>query len=106
MLVIHDGRLLHRWPVSTARDGKITQNGTFAPEVFVRQHYSRLYDGAPMPWSIFYSGHYAIHGTDHNDKRGSVASAGCVPLQPDNAEILYNLTRETGLGNTRIVIQD
>ncbi len=70
MTVLHEGRVIHRWPVSTARPGKVTPNGVFAPQAFVRQHYSTLYNNAPMPWSIFYHGNYAIHGTDQIARLG------------------------------------
>lgn len=106
MLVVHDGRLLHRWPVSTARPGKVTPTGSFAPQVFVRQHYSRLYNNAPMPWSIFYSGNYAIHGTDQIHRLGRTASAGCVRLHPENARKLWHLAREVGKDNTRIIVHE
>lgn len=106
MTVVHEGELIHRWPVSTARPGKVTPNGSFAPQAFVRQHYSRLYNNAPMPWSIFYSGNYAIHGTTQTSRLGSVASAGCIRLHPDNARILFDLAREAGKENTRIIVYD
>lgn len=106
MLVVHDGRLIHRWPVSTARAGKVTPSGTFRPQTFVRRHYSRLYNNAPMPWSIFYSGHYAIHGTDQTHRLGRPASAGCVRLHPDNARVLWHLAREAGKHATRIIVHE
>lgn len=106
MTVFHNDRLLYRWPVSTARPGKHTPNGTFTPQSMKRMHYSSLYNNAPMPFSIFFHGNYAVHGTTQIDKLGCVASAGCVRLHPDNAETLFNLTLETGMQNTRIIIQD
>ena len=106
MTVYVDGRETYRWPVSTARPGKVTPNGTYVPQSMKRMHYSTLYDNAPMPFSIFFHGDYAIHGTTETEKLGCPASAGCVRLHPDHAEILYELTRETGLENTRIVVQD
>ncbi|MCA0871899.1 L,D-transpeptidase [Seohaeicola saemankumensis] len=106
MTVFHNDRLLYRWPVSTARPGKVTPTGVFTPQSMKRMHYSTLYNNAPMPFSIFFHGNYAVHGTTQIDKLGCVASAGCVRLHPDNAEILFNLTRETGMENTRIIIQD
>ncbi len=106
MTVFYNDRLLYRWPVSTARPGKVTPTGVFTPQSMKRMHYSTLYNNAPMPFSIFFHGNYAVHGTTQIDKLGCVASAGCVRLHPDNAEILFNLTRETGMENTRIIIQD
>jgi lipoprotein-anchoring transpeptidase ErfK/SrfK len=106
MIVLSDGRILHVWPVSTARVGKCTPKGTFTPQRLVRMHYSTLYDNAPMPWSIFFSGNYAIHGTTQVDRLGTPASAGCVRLAPENAEILYGEVRAAGLSETRIAIAD
>ena len=64
MKVYHEGRLIYTWPVSTAKRGSITRPGTFAPEFLSRNHRSRRYNNAPMPFAIFYDGNYAIHGTD------------------------------------------
>ena len=94
------------WPVSTARAGKCTPVGEYTPYLLKRMHYSTLYDNAPMPFSIFFSGNYAIHGTTQVDRLGSPASAGCIRLAPEHAEILFNLVREVGMAETRIVIRD
>ncbi len=106
MTVYRDDVPVYRWPVSTARAGKVTPNGTYHPQTLKRMHYSTLYNNAPMPFSIFFHGNYAIHGTDQVEKLGCPASAGCVRLHPDNAETLFNLVREVGKENTLIVIRD
>ncbi|MBV7378836.1 L,D-transpeptidase [Maritimibacter dapengensis] len=106
MTVIQDGQRVHTWPVSTARPGKITPRGTFQPQVFSPNHRSSLYNNAPMPWSVFYSGHYAIHGTDAINRLGQPASAGCVRLHPDNAKVLYSMIRNVGKQDTYIVVQE
>jgi lipoprotein-anchoring transpeptidase ErfK/SrfK len=105
MHVARNGTPLHVWPVSTARDGKCTPVGTYHPITLKRMHYSTLYGGAPMPFSIFFSGNYAIYGTTETDRLGSPASAGCVRLHPDNAETLFDAIREVGKSETEIVIQ-
>jgi lipoprotein-anchoring transpeptidase ErfK/SrfK len=56
-------------------------------------HYSKKYDNAPMPHSIFFSGGYAIHATPHTGNLGRPASHGCIRLHPNNAAILYNMTK-------------
>lgn len=104
MTVIEEGRALYHWPVSTAREGKCTPTGDFTPYLLKRMHYSTLYDNAPMPWSIFFAGNYAIHGTTQEDRLGTPASAGCVRLSVANAEILYRMVQRVGLSETRIVI--
>lgn len=104
MTVSRAGEVLHEWPVSTARTGKVTPVGTFRPQWLARYHQSSLYDNAPMPWSIFFSGNYAIHGTTAVERLGAPASAGCVRLAPEHAEVLFGLVREVGKEETEIVI--
>jgi lipoprotein-anchoring transpeptidase ErfK/SrfK len=106
MLVLRDGALQRVWPVSTARPGKCTPIGEFTPYLLERMHYSSLYDNAPMPHSIFFSGNYAIHGTTETAKLGAPASAGCIRLAPENAEWLFEAVREVGKAETRIVIRE
>ena len=55
-----------------------------------------------MPYSIFYSGNFAIHGTDQIKRLGRPASAGCVRLHPDNARVFFNLSHKVGLKNVRV----
>lgn len=105
MTVVVDGVERHRWPVSTARRGKYTPVGTFRPQTLVRMHYSSLYNNAPMPWSIFFHGNYAIHGTTEVSRLGRPASAGCVRLHPDNARVLFGLVRERGMEKVTIVLE-
>lgn len=97
--------ILYDWPVSTARAGKCTPVGFFRVQAMKRVHYSTLYNGAPMPHSIFFSGNYAIHGTTQTDRLGRPASAGCVRLHPENAKTLFELVLEHGRAATRIKIQ-
>ncbi len=70
MKVYHEGRLLYTWPVSTAKAGKITPAGTYEPEFLSRNHRSKRYNTAPMPFAILYSGNYAIHGSDQITRLG------------------------------------
>jgi lipoprotein-anchoring transpeptidase ErfK/SrfK len=104
-VVLRGVTLYKDWPVSTARAGKVTPIGTFRPQRMEPFHRSSLYDGAPMPWSIFFSGNYAIHGTTAVDRLGSPASAGCIRLAPENAERLYALVRALGMDRAEIVIE-
>ena len=61
MSVYVNGAARYSWPVSTARPGYRTPVGTFKPTALVRYHRSTIYNGSPMPYSIFLRG-YAIHG--------------------------------------------
>jgi len=93
----------YQWPVSTARKGYYTPTGTFHPYSLQPMHYSRKYDNAPMPHSIFFSGGYAIHATPHTGALGRPASHGCVRLSPAHAAFLYGIVRED-MNNTTIKI--
>jgi len=104
MYVYRHGTLLHEWPVSTARAGKITPTGQWRPQFLSKHHRSRRYNNAPMPFAIFYSGHYAIHGTDQVSRLGRPASAGCVRLDPKNASVLFDMVREEGMDQTRVIV--
>jgi lipoprotein-anchoring transpeptidase ErfK/SrfK len=104
MHVYHHGQLLYEWPVSTARAGKITPTGSWRPQFLSRNHRSSRYDNAPMPYAVFYSGHYAIHGTDQISRLGRPASAGCVRLHPDNARIFFDMVRSEGMEHARVIV--
>ena len=104
MIVAIDNHEYYRWPVSTARAGKFTPTGLYHVQSMKRMHYSTLYNNAPMPWSMFFAGNFAIHGTNQISRLGTPASAGCVRLHPDDAETLYRLVLEHGRANTLIHI--
>lgn len=104
MNVSVDGANFATWRVSTARRGYRTPAGNYRPYQLQRMHYSRLYDYTPMPYSIFFRGGYAIHGTSEIRNLGRAVSHGCVRLSPDNARSLFELVQRHGLGNTAIEI--
>ncbi|WP_417719366.1 L,D-transpeptidase [Salipiger sp.] len=106
MTVIYNGKVAYSWPVSTARKGKWTPRGAFTAQHLSRHHKSSLYDNAPMPYSIFFRGNYAIHGTNQIGRLGRPASAGCVRLHPDHAARLFALAREVGPRNMQVVIRN
>ena len=93
----------YQWPVSTARRGYSTPSGTFHPYSLQPMHYSKKYDNAPMPHSIFFSGGYAIHATPHVGNLGRPASHGCVRLSPTNARTLYEIVKHDPNTTIRIV---
>jgi hypothetical protein len=101
-----DGAEAYRWPVSTGRRGFDTPSGTYRPERLEPHWYSRKYDNAPMPWSVFFYRGYAVHGTTEVANLGRAASHGCVRLHPDNAQALFSLVRQQGYRKTRIVVTD
>lgn len=92
-MIVNSSEGSYSWPVSTARRGYYTPTGTFHPYSLQPMHYSRKYDNAPMPHSIFFSGGYAIHATPHTGNLGRPASHGCVRLSPANAATLYGIVK-------------
>ncbi|MES1155023.1 MAG: L,D-transpeptidase [Pseudorhodoplanes sp.] len=102
MTVTVDGVSSYTWPVSTGTGGGPI-NGVFAPQRLERKWFSRTFNMAPMPYSIFFDGPYAIHGTNHVSKLGQRASKGCVRLHRANAAILFGLVQKR-MKTTRIII--
>jgi lipoprotein-anchoring transpeptidase ErfK/SrfK len=104
MSVIVDGVPTHNFVVSTGLAGG-PPNGTYKPQRLERTWHSRLFNMAPMPYSIFFHGHYAIHGTNQVKRLGRRASKGCVRLHPRDAAVLFNLVQKQGMAKTRIIIE-
>jgi len=103
LAVTVDGAPRYHWPVSTARIGYHTPNGTYKPQRLARKWFSRKYDWSPMPYSIFFDEGYAIHGSYEISHLGRPASHGCIRLHPDNAALLFALVKEH-MDDTTIVV--
>jgi hypothetical protein len=105
MIVAKDDMPLYDWPVSTGQRGYDTPAGIYRPFRMEEDHFSREWDDAPMPHSIFFTqiGH-AIHGSLDVKKLGRPASHGCVRLNPEYAAILFKLVRAEKMKNTRVVL--
>ncbi len=86
----------YTWRVSTARSGYVTPRGSFVPESLQRMHYSHKYHRSPMPYSIFFRGGYAIHGTYETRYLGRPVSHGCVRLLPEHAALLFQMVKAEG----------
>ncbi|TGV51891.1 L,D-transpeptidase [bacterium M00.F.Ca.ET.141.01.1.1] len=104
MEVSVDGRPTFAWKVSTGDRAHVTPTGSFKPTRMHEMWYSKKYDNAPMPHSVFFSGGYAVHATYAIKRLGQPASHGCVRLHPDNAADFYQLVQIFGPANTSIVI--
>jgi hypothetical protein len=100
--VTKDGEQLWVWKVSTGRPGYATPSGTFHPTFLDADHASSKYESAPMPWSVFFNGDVAIHGTMEVRRLGRAVSHGCVRLHPAEAAEFYQLVQDEGLGNVTI----
>ncbi len=105
MSVYVDGNLRWQWRVSTGSPGRDTPSGTFHAFRMEAEHFSKEFDDAPMPHSIFFTklGH-AIHGYLDTRHIGTPASHGCVRLDPANATKLYALVQQEGVLNTTVEV--
>ncbi len=83
---------------------QLTPRGSWTAKWLSKNHKSSIYDGAEMPYSVFFNGDYAIHGTRQVNKLGEPASAGCIRLHPENAKIFFELARLYGVENTLVKI--
>lgn len=105
MTVTVDGSQRYTWRVSTGRAGWGTPAGVFHPQFMAARWFSRAFDNAPMPNSIFFYGPFAIHGSYDIARLGRPASHGCVRLHPNDAAVLFGLVKSEGMRNTTIVVQ-
>jgi len=105
MTVAVDGVTKYRWPVSTGIPSRETPSGSFKAFRMEADHFSKEFDDAPMPHSIFFTkiGH-AIHGTMSEGRLGTPASHGCVRLSRANATTLYALVEQQGVLNTTVTL--
>ena len=102
--LFENGLKKYTWDVSTARNGKVTPTGTWNAQWLSKYHKSSIYNNAPMPYSIFYDGNFAIHGTDQIGRLGTPASSGCVRLHPENAAVLFAMVEHAGKSNFAIKV--
>lgn len=104
MTVSEDGQVLYNWPVSTGKTGHATPSGSFRAFRMEADHFSKEWDDAPMPYSIFFTkvGH-AIHGTSSKNI-GMPVSHGCVRLSIAHAQKLYAMVQKEGVLKTKVVL--
>lgn len=78
--------------VSTGKPGWRTLPGEFA--VYRKYDETRMrgpgYDTPDVPWTMYYSGGFAIHGAYWHDNFGTPVSHGCVNLRVPEAKALYD----------------
>ncbi len=104
MTVYVDEKLAYVFKVSTGRRGYGTPTGQWKAKWLSPRHRSKKYHNAPMPWSVFFHGGYAVHGTTEVRRIGRPASHGCVRLRPANAKIFYKLVQANGKENTLVSV--
>jgi L,D-transpeptidase catalytic domain len=106
MTVTVDGEKKYQWKVSTGAAGYETPSGSHRPFRMEKEHFSKEWDDAPMPHSIFFTSRgHAIHGSYHVKSLGRRASHGCVRLAPENAAKLFSLVSKSGMSNTTVVVK-
>ena len=75
-------------PVRTGMPGRRTPDGLFHIWLRNEHQYSRLFN-EPMPFSLFFHGDYALHGTYQDVRSGG--SNGCVNLTVDDASKVFQI---------------
>jgi lipoprotein-anchoring transpeptidase ErfK/SrfK len=105
MSVVVDGFERWQWPVSSGMHGRDTPSGSFKAFRMEKDHFSKEWDDAPMPNSIFFTmkGH-AIHGSYDLKHLGQPVSHGCVRLAPQNAALLFDLVKKEGMSHTQVIL--
>lgn len=106
MTVTVDGQEQYVWLVSTGGPTYDTPSGTYHIFRMEKEHFSKEWDDAPMPYSMFFTAQgHAIHGSYHVKSLGTRASHGCVRLAPENAAILFDLVQKAGYKNSTVSIR-
>lgn len=109
-----DGVLTYTWKTSTGKAGYTTPDFDRHPDGRIYDRYtSTKYPGGDynglgnMPYAVFITGGYAIHGTPRGNwsRLGTPASHGCIRLHPDNAQIFNILVRKNGISKVWITVE-
>lgn len=101
MHVFSRGQLWRTTPVSTGKRGKETPSGVYAILQKQEEHFSNLYNDAPMPFMqrLTWDG-IAMHA---GALPGYPASNGCIRIPKDFAKALFAITT---YGNTAVIVTD
>lgn len=89
------GSLIHLFPISSGAKGTPARRFTILSKE--KDHYSRKYDNAWMPYSLRLFGDYFVHG---GILPSYAASHGCVRLIYSNAIFVYNWSKVGTPGET------
>lgn len=71
-------------PITSGKPGYETPSGVFSVTYKDRDHLSREYDNAPMPYSVFFNGGIAFHQGSLNTQ-----SHGCIRLSQEAARTFF-----------------
>ena len=95
--LFRNGRLHNSWLVRGGSYDEQTRVGNFEVQWRSEKHRSRAFDNAPMPYSQFFSGGQALHGSRNMMNPFEGHSHGCVNFWVEDARQLWNLTRDKRL---------
>ncbi len=87
-----NGTLLNSWLVRGGAYDTPTQRGSYVVYYRDIDHVSSLFDSAPMPYSQFFHGGQALHGSRLMMNPFVGHSHGCVNFWVEDARQLWNLT--------------
>lgn len=114
MYLYINGSHVATYATSTGVAGHGTPNFDTRPNGRIYDRYtSTKYPGGDynglgnMPYAVFISGGFAIHGTGRGNwpYLGRPASHGCIRIHPDNAYYFNRLVRQYGVYNVWITVQ-
>jgi lipoprotein-anchoring transpeptidase ErfK/SrfK len=91
------GRLHNSWLVRGGASNMKTRTGTFRVQWRDIGHTSHAYGGAPMPYSQFFSGGQALHGSRFMMDPFEGHSHGCVNFFVEDARQLWDMTHDKTL---------
>lgn len=91
------GSLYNSWLVRGGSYSTQTRTGNFTVQWRDIDHRSRTFGGAPMPYSQFFSGGQALHGSRNMMDPWVGHSHGCVNFWVEDARQLWNLTHDKKL---------
>lgn len=94
--------------VSTGRASDMTPTGVYEIQSKYRtarmqgEHEGKSYDIPDVPYTMYFSGGYAIHGAYWHDNFGTPVSSGCINVPVDGAAWLFDWAGE----GTAVVVQN
>ncbi|MBA2698201.1 MAG: murein L,D-transpeptidase [Nocardioidaceae bacterium] len=92
VVLLHNNRYVNTWLVRGGMSQHKTRLGTNAVYYRDIDHKSATYDGSPMPYSQFFDGGEALHGSGFMIDPFSGHSHGCVNMFIEDARQLWNIT--------------
>ncbi len=96
VVLMRNGNLVNTWLVRGGSSSTQTRLGTHAVYYRDKDHVSGLF-GSPMPYSQFFDGGEALHGSRSMTDPFSGHSHGCVNMYVEDARQLWSLTYDKRL---------